>query len=81
MLCVFNFTPVPRTSYRIGVPARGHWRELLNTDAEIYGGSGPGNLGGVDAPPVPMHGRPHSLQPDAAAARRACCWRREGHAE
>jgi 1,4-alpha-glucan branching enzyme len=61
ILFVANFTPVPRHRYRVGVPAAGRWRELLNTDAEIYGGSGQGNYGGVEAEPVTMHGREHSL--------------------
>ena len=47
---MFNFTPVPRHNYRVGVPRGGRWRELLNSDAAVYGGSGMGNLGGVDAP-------------------------------
>ncbi len=58
---VFNFTPVPRTNYRIGVPGGGRWTEVLNTDAELYGGSGWGNHGGVEAVPVGSHGRFHSL--------------------
>ncbi|MEO6194402.1 MAG: 1,4-alpha-glucan branching protein GlgB [Thermoanaerobaculia bacterium] len=58
---VFNFTPVPRENYRIGVPGRGYWRELLNSDAPEYGGSGMGNQGGVEAVPIPMHGKTHSL--------------------
>jgi 1,4-alpha-glucan branching enzyme len=61
VLFVANFTPVPRHRYRVGVPAAGRWRELLNTDAEIYGGSGQGNYGGVEAEAVAMHGRGHSL--------------------
>ncbi|MEX2204559.1 MAG: 1,4-alpha-glucan branching protein GlgB [Actinomycetota bacterium] len=61
VLFVANFTPVPRHRYRVGVPTAGRWRELLNTDAEIYGGSGQGNYGGVEAEPVAMHGRQHSL--------------------
>jgi 1,4-alpha-glucan branching enzyme len=61
VLCVFNFTPVPRASYRLGVPRAGRWSELLNSDAHDYGGSGQGNLGGVEAVPVQMHGRPWSL--------------------
>jgi 1,4-alpha-glucan branching enzyme len=56
-----NFTPVPRQGFRIGVPAGGRWREILNSDATLYGGSGLGNLGGVDARPVPWHGQAHSL--------------------
>jgi len=60
VLMVANFTPVPRPLYRIGLPLSGHWRELMNTDAEIYGGSGTGNLGGVRAEAVPHHGQPAS---------------------
>jgi 1,4-alpha-glucan branching enzyme len=59
--CVFNFTPVVHTNYRLGVPRGGRWQELLNTDAPVYWGSGQGNLGGVEAAPVPAHGRSHSL--------------------
>ena len=58
---VCNFTPVPRYNYRIGAPRSGFWRELLNTDASEHGGSGHGNLGGVEASPVPCFGRMHSL--------------------
>ena len=61
MLVVCNFTPVPRSDYRIGVPRSGTWRELLNSDAAHYGGSGMGNLGSVTALPDPAHGRPFSL--------------------
>jgi 1,4-alpha-glucan branching enzyme len=61
VLIVCNFTPVPRHNYRIGVPSEGRYRELINTDAQIYGGSGQGNLGGVETAPVPMHGHYHSL--------------------
>jgi 1,4-alpha-glucan branching enzyme len=61
VLFVANFTPVPRHRYRIGVPEGGPWRELLNTDAEIYGGSGQGNYGGLEADEVAMHGRARSL--------------------
>jgi len=57
----FNFTPVPRQNYQIGLPAGGRWRELLNGDAPLYGGSGIGNMGGVDAVPVAMHGHQHSV--------------------
>ena len=56
-----NFTPVPRFNYRIGAPQAGFWREMLNSDAKEYGGSGQGNLGGVEAAPIPLHGRPYSL--------------------
>jgi 1,4-alpha-glucan branching enzyme len=58
---VCNFTPVPRHGYRIGVPLPGWYRERVNTDAAIYGGSNLGNGGGVSAENLPSHGRPHSL--------------------
>jgi len=61
ILVACNFTPVPRDHYRVGVPRAGFWREVLNTDAADYGGSGLGNLGGLASEPVPCHGRPQSL--------------------
>ena len=61
ILVICNFTPVLHTNYRVGVPRGGFWSELLNSDASIYGGSGQGNLGGVEASAVPAHGRSHSL--------------------
>jgi 1,4-alpha-glucan branching enzyme len=61
ILVVCNFTPVPRGDYRVGVPEGGVWRELLNSDAKDYGGTGLGNLGAVTAEPKPAHGRSHSL--------------------
>lgn len=61
ILVVCNFTPVVRYNYRVGVPAGGYWKEVLNSDADEYGGSGHGNLGGVDATHVPYHGRYYSL--------------------
>jgi 1,4-alpha-glucan branching enzyme len=57
LLVVCNFTPVVRQDWRCGVPLAGHWRELLNTDAQIYGGSGCGNLGGVTAQPGEHQGQ------------------------
>jgi 1,4-alpha-glucan branching enzyme len=60
-LFVCNFTPVPQQNYRIGAPLGGFWRERLNSDATLYGGSGQGNIGGVEAAPLPRFGRPHSL--------------------
>jgi 1,4-alpha-glucan branching enzyme len=60
-LVVCNFTPVPRQNYRIGVPWEGFWREVLNSDAPMYGGSGQGNFGGLQAAPLPIHGRRFSL--------------------
>ena len=59
---VLNFTPIPRLEYRIGVPLPGHWREVLNSDAAIYGGSNLGNLGGVEAEPIAAGGHAWSIQ-------------------
>jgi 1,4-alpha-glucan branching enzyme len=59
---VCNLTPVPRHGYRIGLPHAGTWRELLNTDAIQYGGSGMGNLGAVTAADEPSHGLPASAE-------------------
>jgi 1,4-alpha-glucan branching enzyme len=61
VLFVCNFTPVVRANYKVGVPAGGHWAEILNSDAALYGGSGQGNFGGVEAAPAAVHGRPWSL--------------------
>ncbi|UCD34254.1 MAG: 1,4-alpha-glucan branching protein GlgB [Nitrospiraceae bacterium] len=61
LLVICNFTPVVRTNYLIGVPESGHWKEVLNSDAWLYGGSDKGNYGGIEAAPVPCHGRYHSL--------------------
>ena len=61
IIAACNFTPVPRHNYRVGVPRGGFWRELLNSDAPHYWGSGQGNMGGMEAEPVEMHGRPYSL--------------------
>ncbi len=61
VIAVFNFTPVPRKNYRVGVPVAGFWKELLNSDASDYGGSGQGNIGGLNSAPIPSHGRFHSL--------------------
>ena len=60
MLWVLNFTPVPRTDYRVGVPAGGAWREVLSSDNRDYGGSGLLN-GLVTAEAVPVYGRAQSL--------------------
>ncbi len=62
VLAVCNFTPVPRTDYRLGLPHGGRWEEILNSDAPVYGGSGWGNFGGVDALREPSHGRPWSAR-------------------
>jgi 1,4-alpha-glucan branching enzyme len=61
LLVIGNFTPVPRYNYRLGVPTGGAWREVLNSDARIYGGSGQGNLGVVESAPVASHGHYNSL--------------------
>jgi 1,4-alpha-glucan branching enzyme len=62
IVCAFNFTPVPRRGYRIGVPRSGWWQELLNSDSETYGGSGWGNLGGLNTTGTAWHGRPDSIE-------------------
>jgi 1,4-alpha-glucan branching enzyme len=56
-----NFTPVSREGFQIGVPAMGHWEEVLNTDSEAYGGGNIGNLGGCDAQAVPRDGQVASI--------------------
>jgi 1,4-alpha-glucan branching enzyme len=61
VLAVYNFTPVLRQNYRIGVPRGGFWREILNSDAAAYGGTNHGNMGGVEAAPIPCHGHPYAL--------------------
>lgn len=61
VLIACNFTPLPRTNYLVGVPLRGFWREILNSDARDYGGAGWGNLGGLESSPVAMHGRANSI--------------------
>lgn len=61
LLFVCNFTPVPRHNYRVGAPAGGFWKEIMNSDALLYGGSGQGNMGGIEASPLPVHGRQWSL--------------------
>jgi 1,4-alpha-glucan branching enzyme len=62
LACLFNFSGSPHANYRVGLPERGEWREILNTDAEIYAGSGWGNLGAVTATSQPWHGRPASAE-------------------
>jgi 1,4-alpha-glucan branching enzyme len=62
ILVVANLTPMPQHGYRIGVPSRGHWSEILNSDADIYGGSNMGNGGGAHAAPIPAHGFAQSLE-------------------
>jgi 1,4-alpha-glucan branching enzyme len=61
LLVVCNLTALPRTNYRIGAPMGGNWDEILNSNAVDYGGSGQGNLGGMEAAPFSWHGRPYTL--------------------
>ncbi|WP_340122364.1 1,4-alpha-glucan branching protein GlgB [Methylobacter svalbardensis] len=61
VLVVCNFTPIVRDNYLVGVPSGGYWHELLNSDIELYGGSGVGNLGGVEASSVSAGDMHHSL--------------------
>jgi len=61
LVFVCNFVPEPRHNYRIGVPWAGFWKEALNSDSKLYGGSGQGNIGGVTASPIAAHGHPFSL--------------------
>jgi 1,4-alpha-glucan branching enzyme len=61
LVVVLNFTPVAREAYRVGMPGPGRWRELLNSDAESYGGSNAGNFGSVETESVEAHGRPCSV--------------------
>jgi 1,4-alpha-glucan branching enzyme len=62
LACICNLSPVPREGYRVGLPHGGRWREALNTDSELYGGSNVGNLGGVEAVAMPWHGQPWSAE-------------------
>jgi len=62
IIVVCNFTPVPRMHYRVGAPRAGGWREILNTDSELYGGSNLGNGGWVEAASTPSHGQPFSIE-------------------
>jgi 1,4-alpha-glucan branching enzyme len=58
--CIANFSALPHVDYQIGLPRAGRWREVLNTDAAVYGGSGVGNMGAIEAVPEPWHGKPAS---------------------
>ena len=62
LIFIFNLTPVPRFNYRIGVPEEGFYKELLNSDSYIYGGSNLGNNGGVWSQNYPFHGKPYSIE-------------------
>ena len=70
LVCICNLSPIPRPSYRVGLPRSGRWVERFNSDSSYYGGTDTGNLGGVDAEPQGWHGQPFSAERDAAAARR-----------
>jgi 1,4-alpha-glucan branching enzyme len=61
LLVVCNFTPIPRANFSVGVPQRGLWREIINTDARDYGGAGWGNMGAVESVPIASHGRAESV--------------------
>ncbi len=62
LACVANFSPVPHEGYRLGLPYAGRWDEVVNTDAEVYCGSGVGNFGRVEATEEPWHGQPASAR-------------------
>jgi 1,4-alpha-glucan branching enzyme len=62
VIVALNFTPVPREGYRLGVPAAGTYREILNSDSTYYGGSNLGNPLPIEARPVPTHGLPYSIE-------------------
>ncbi len=62
IVCVVNFAGTPHEGYRVGLPFAGSWDEVLNTDSELYGGSGVGNLGRVEAEELPWNGRPASVR-------------------
>ncbi|HEX2237608.1 MAG TPA: 1,4-alpha-glucan branching protein GlgB [Gammaproteobacteria bacterium] len=64
ILVVYNFAPVPRMNYGLGVPQGGDWKVLLNSDAAVYGGSDYGQIERVEAAPLPAHGRLHSVYLD-----------------
>ena len=59
-MCVANFSAMPHQDYRLGLPSAGTWEEVVNTDAQLYTGSGVGNLGTVEAVPEGHHGQPAS---------------------
>ncbi len=61
VVCLFNFTPAPREGYRVGVPREGLYREVLNSDSALYGGSNVGNSGEIPSDPIPWQGQSHSL--------------------
>jgi 1,4-alpha-glucan branching enzyme len=62
VVVIANLSPVPRYGYRLGLPRSGRWGEALNTDSSYYGGGDVGNLGGVEADPIPWHEQPFSAE-------------------
>jgi 1,4-alpha-glucan branching enzyme len=62
LIIICNFTPLPRPGYRIGVAKNSHYKEILNSDSQIYWGSNMGNAGGVNADKVPWHAKPYSIK-------------------
>ena len=62
IVVICNFTPTPHENYRLGLPAPGRWREILNSDAAIYGGSGMGNLGAIETEDIESHDQPYSAK-------------------
>jgi 1,4-alpha-glucan branching enzyme len=62
VVCLCNFSPIPRPGYRVGLPHAGRWREIVNTDSAFYGGSGVGNLGAVEAEECRWHEQPYSAE-------------------
>jgi len=60
LACIVNFSGRPHLRYQVGLPRAGRWREVINTDAFAYGGSGVGNRGVIEAVPEPSHGQPAS---------------------
>jgi len=62
MACVYNFNPVPKHNYKVGVTKRGFWKEILNSDSECYFGSNMGNLGGVNTYDYSTHAKPYTLE-------------------
>jgi 1,4-alpha-glucan branching enzyme len=62
IVCVYNFNPVPKRNYKVGVPKSGYWKEILNSDSENYFGSNIGNLGGVNTYDYSTHARPYTIE-------------------
>jgi 1,4-alpha-glucan branching enzyme len=72
LVCLCNFSPVPRYDYRVGLPRTGQWAEVLNTDSELYGGSNVGNLGMIEAEEITWDGQPASARVTLPPL--ACVW-------